>query len=280
MNAIEIKNLCKSYTGFKLDNISLNLPEGCIMGLIGENGAGKSTIIKLILNIVKSDGGSVTLLGKDAADNVKLLKEDIGVVLDDRGLPSCLNVKQIQKIMKNSFKNWSQPDFNDYIDRFALPVDIKIKDFSTGMKMKLNIAVALSHNARLLILDEATSGLDPVIRNEILNIFEEFTRDEHHTILISSHIVSDLEKICDYIAFLHKGRLMLCEEKDRLKENYVLVHGEYDEIKKLDPNSVVGINSNPYGAEAIVKKELVSPNTETTPIDIEQLFVFMVKEDG
>lgn len=280
MNAIEIKNLCKSYTGFKLDNISLNLPEGCIMGLIGENGAGKSTIIKLILNIVKSDGGSVTLLGKDAADNIKLLKEDIGVVLDDRGLPSCLNVKQIQKIMKNSFKNWSQPDFNDYIDRFALPVDIKIKDFSTGMKMKLNIAVALSHNARLLILDEATSGLDPVIRNEILNIFEEFTRDEHHTILISSHIVSDLEKICDYIAFLHKGRLMLCEEKDRLKENYVLVHGEYDEIKKLDPNSVVGINSNPYGAEAIVKKELVSPNTETTPIDIEQLFVFMVKEDG
>lgn len=280
MNAIEIKNLCKSYTGFKLDNISLNLPEGCIMGLIGENGAGKSTIIKLILNIVKSDGGSVTLLGKDAADNVKLLKEDIGVVLDDRGLPSCLNVKQIQKIMKNSFKNWSQPDFNDYIDRFALPVDIKIKDFSTGMKMKLNIAVALSHNARLLILDEATSGLDPVIRNEILNIFEEFTRDEHHTILISSHIVSDLEKICDYIAFLHKGRLMLCEEKDRLKENYVLVHREYDEIKKLDPNSVVGINSNPYGAEAIVKKELVSPNTETTPIDIEQLFVFMVKEDG
>lgn len=280
MNAIEIKNLCKSYTGFKLDNISLNLPEGCIMGLIGENGAGKSTIIKLILNIVKFDGGSVTLLGKDAADNIKLLKEDIGVVLDDRGLPSCLNVKQIQKIMKNSFKNWSQPDFNDYIDRFALPVDIKIKDFSTGMKMKLNIAVALSHNARLLILDEATSGLDPVIRNEILNIFEEFTRDEHHTILISSHIVSDLEKICDYIAFLHKGRLMLCEEKDRLKENYVLVHGEYDEIKKLDPNSVVGINSNPYGAEAIVKKELVSPNTETTPIDIEQLFVFMVKEDG
>ena len=280
MNAIEIKNLCKSYTGFKLDNISLNLPEGCIMGLIGENGAGKSTIIKLILNIVKSDGGSVTLLGKDAADNVKLLKEDIGVVLDDRGLPSCLNIKQIQKIMKNSFKNWNQPDFNDYIDRFALPVDIKIKDFSTGMKMKLNIAVALSHNARLLILDEATSGLDPVIRNEILNIFEEFTRDEHHTILISSHIVSDLEKICDYIAFLHKGRLMLCEEKDRLKENYVLVHREYDEIKKLDPNSVVGINSNPYGAEAIVKKELVSPNTETTPIDIEQLFVFMVKEDG
>lgn len=280
MNAIEIKNLCKSYTGFKLDNISLNLPEGCIMGLIGENGAGKSTIIKLILNIVKSDGGSVTLLGKDAADNVKLLKEDIGVVLDDRGLPSCLNIKQIQKIMKNSFKNWNQPDFNDYIDRFALPVDIKIKDFSTGMKMKLNIAVALSHNAKLLILDEATSGLDPVIRNEILNIFEEFTRDEHHTILISSHIVSDLEKICDYIAFLHKGKLMLCEEKDRLKENYVLVHGEYDEIKKLDPNSVVGINSNPYGAEAIVKKELVSPNTETTPIDIEQLFVFMVKEDG
>ena len=280
MNAIEIKNLCKSYTGFKLDNISLNLPEGCIMGLIGENGAGKSTLIKLILGMIKANRGTITLLGKENGGEITSLKEDIGVVLDDRGLPSCLNVKQIHKIMKNSFKNWNQPDFNDYIDRFGLPIDIKIKDFSTGMKMKLNIAIALSHNAKLLILDEATSGLDPVIRNEILNIFEEFTRNEHHTILISSHIVSDLEKICDYIAFLHKGKLMLCDDKDKLKEDYVLVHGTYDEIKALDPSSVVGTELNSYGAQAVVKKDVVPPNTKTTPVDIEQLFVFMVKEDA
>ena len=280
MNAIETKDLCKAYTGFKLDKINLELPEGCIMGLIGENGAGKSTLIKLILGMIKANSGTITLLGKENGGEITSLKEDIGVVLDDRGLPSCLNVKQIHKIMKNSFKNWNQPDFNDYIDRFGLPIDIKIKDFSTGMKMKLNIAIALSHNAKLLILDEATSGLDPVIRNEILNIFEEFTRNEHHTILISSHIVSDLEKICDYIAFLHKRKLMLCDDKDKLKEDYVLVHGTYDEIKALDPSSVVGTELNSYGAQAVVKKDVVPPNTKTTPVDIEQLFVFMVKEDA
>lgn len=280
MNAIETKDLCKAYTGFKLDKINLELPEGCIMGLIGENGAGKSTLIKLILGMIKANRGTITLLGKENGGEITSLKEDIGVVLDDRGLPSCLNVKQIHKIMKNSFKNWNQPDFNDYIDRFGLPIDIKIKDFSTGMKMKLNIVIALSHNAKLLILDEATSGLDPVIRNEILNIFEEFTRNEHHTILISSHIVSDLEKICDYIAFLHKGKLMLCDDKDKLKEDYVLVHGTYDEIKALDPSSVVGTELNSYGAQAVVKKDVVPPNTKTTPVDIEQLFVFMVKEDA
>ena len=194
MNAIEIKNLCKSYKDFKIDNLNLTLPGGYIMGLVGENGAGKSTTIKLILNMVHKDSGSITVLGKDNSDNFELTKEDIGVVLDEVGFSSYFNAKDINKIMSHTYKNWNSKQFYAYLERLSLPTDKKFKDLSRGMKMKLGIAVALSHDAKLLILDEATNGLDPVVRDEVTDLFMEFTRDENHSVLISSHIVSDLKK--------------------------------------------------------------------------------------
>ncbi len=277
MNAIEVKNLCKSFKNFELDNINLTLPSGCIMGLIGENGAGKSTTIKLLLDMLRKDSGTVTLLGRDNQDNIHLTKEDIGVVLDEVGIPSCLNAMQVGKIMQNSFKNWDKFVYMDYLRKLDVPGDKDFKELSRGNKMKLGIAVALSHHPKLLILDEATSGLDPVIRDEILDIFCDFTRDENHSILISSHIVSDLEKICDYIAFIHKGRLLLCEEKDLLREEYAIVRCTAAQLRELDSSAIKGKKESPYGVEAIVRRDRIPAGLETSPVDIEQLFVFMVK---
>ncbi len=278
MNAIEIKGLCKRYKGFSLDNLSLTLPSGCIMGLIGENGAGKSTTIKLILDMISRDSGSITLLGRDNRRDSRLLKEDIGVVLDNIGIPSVFTPKQVAKVMSLSYKNWDDTAFYRYLRKFSLPENKPFKEFSRGMKMKLGIAAALSHNAKLLLLDEATSGLDPVVRDEILDIFSEFTRDETHSILISSHIVSDLEKICDYIAFLHNGKLLLCEEKDLLKESYAIVRCTPEMFEKIDRSTVIGKKENAYGVEVIVQKSAVPRGFEKHPVDIEQLFIFMVKE--
>lgn len=279
MNALEIKDLCKSYNDFTLDHINITLPNGCIMGLIGENGAGKSTTIKLILDMISRDGGSITILGKDNKKDLRLTKEDIGVVLDDVGFSECLTAKQVGNIMKYTFKNWDSAVFKEYLNKLSIPENKKFKDFSRGMKMKLGIAVALSHNAKLLILDEATSGLDPVVRDKVIDIFSEFTRDESHAVLISSHIVSDLEKICDYIAFLHKGRLLLCEEKDILKERYGIIHCTAGELKNIQPKAIMGKKESPYGIQAIVERSCIPRGMSIRPADIEQLFIFMVKED-
>ena len=194
MNALEIRNLTKSFKDFRLDNLSLTLPSGCIMGLIGENGAGKSTTIKLILDIIHKDGGSIKILGEDNEKNIKMTKEDIGVVLDEVGLPECLTAKQVGKVMKHTFQNWDQDEYNHLLTKFSIPDKKQFKDFSRGMKMKLGIAIAMSHGAKLLLLDEATSGLDPVVRDEVVEMFYDFTRDESHSILISSHIVR--EAVC------------------------------------------------------------------------------------
>ena len=277
MNAIEIKNLCKAYKDFKIDNLSFTLPGGCILGLVGENGAGKSTTIKLILDIVKKDSGSISVLGRDNQDSFEITKDEIGVVLDEVGFNDCFTVKDIDKIMSYSYKNWSSAEFIKLIKRFSLPLNKKFKEFSKGMKMKLGIAVALSHNAKLLILDEATSGLDPVVRDEITDVFMEFTRDENHSILISSHIVSDLEKICDYIAFIHNGRLMLCEEKDRLKDEYALVSCDEKQFEALEQSAIIGVRRNRYSVDAIVKRSEMLIGIDGKPITIEELFVFMVK---
>ncbi len=280
MNAIEIKDLCKSYGDFSLDHLNLILPTGCIMGLIGENGAGKTTTIKLILDMIKRDSGQITLLGKDNREDIRLLKEDIGVVLDNVGISSCLTAVQVGKIMKHVFQNWDEGAFEACLSRLSLPKTKPFGEFSRGMKMKLGIAVALSHHPKLLILDEATSGLDPVVRDDILNIFSEFTRDETHAVLISSHIVSDLEKLCDYVAFLHQGKLLLCEETDRLKERYVIVHCTEEQLASFAPADVIGKRKNPYGVEAIVSGKSVPAHVQTSPVDIEQLFVFMAKEEA
>ena len=277
MNAIEIKDLTKEYDGFKLDNISLVLPSGCIMGLIGENGAGKSTTINSILGLKKYKKGSIKVLGQDM--NAKL-KNDIGVVLDEVGLPEALNVKNIGTIMRNVYSNWNDDDLNRDINKFSLPEIKKFGDFSKGMKMKLAIAIALSHNAKLLILDEPTSGLDPLVRDEIIDILIEFTRDEDHSILISSHIVSDLEKLCDYIAFIHKGKLMLCEEKDVLLERYRFISATEEQINELDHDAVKGKKVGKFSTEAIVDQELIPESFRTSPVTIEDLFVFMAKEEN
>ena len=278
MNALEIKNLTKSYPDFTLDNINLTLPSGCIMGLVGENGAGKSTTIKLILDMIHKDSGSVTILGKDNGDNMKLTKEDIGVVLDEVGIPECLTVDQVGKVMKHTFQNWNDVEYSRLVQKLALPDKKQFKEFSRGMKMKLGIAIAMSHNSKLLILDEATSGLDPVVRDEVVEMFNEFTRDESHSILMSSHIVTDLEKLCDYIVFLHKGKLLLCEEKDLLLEEYGLVHCSVDEFQTIPFHSVKYKKENAYGVEAMVLRNAVPSDIRISPISIEELFVFMVKE--
>lgn len=276
MNAIEITNLTKNYKGFKLDNLSLTLPSGCIMGVIGENGAGKSTTIRSILGMVKPDSGEIKVLDqKMNAD----LKNDIGVVLDEVGLPTIVNVNDVNKMMKNFFKNWDEKQFFSYMDSFSLPRDKKFGDFSKGMKMKLGIAIALSHNAKLLILDEPTSGLDPLVRDEIIDILNDFTRDDNHSILISSHIVSDLEKICDYIAFIHNGKLMLSEEKDVLLEKFRFINVTEQQLSELDKSAIKGTKVGKFGVEAIAEADKIPTGFSSVPVTIEDLFVFMAKED-
>lgn len=280
MNALEIRNVTKTYPGFLLDHLNLTLPSGCIMGLIGENGAGKSTTIRLILDMVRKDSGTVTILGKDNEDGIHLTKEEIGVVMDEVGLPECLTVKQAGKVMKHTFHNWDDSQYARLTAKLKLPDKKPFKEFSRGMKMKLGIAIALSHNSKLLILDEATSGLDPVARDEVIEMLLDFTRDESHSVLISSHIVSDLEKLCDYVAFLHKGKLLLCKEKDQLLSEYGLIHCTAEELKSLPAQAVAYKKENPYGVEAMVQKNAMPGGVKISPISIEELFVFMVKEAG
>ena len=273
MNAIEIKYLTKNYSGFSLENLNLTLPSGCIMGLVGENGAGKSTTIRMILGLTRPDRGEITVFGQKMDQE---LKQKIGVVLDEPGYPNCMNALQIGKMLAGIYRNWEKDTFAGYLETLNIPENKPFKDFSKGMKMKLCLAAALSHGAKLLILDEATSGLDPVVRDDILDILKAFTRDEGNSVLISSHIVSDLEKICDYIAFLHRGKLMLCREKDELLNEYAFVQGSREEIDALDP---IGCRDGRFGTEAIVRRSDVPMGMKTSPITIEELFIFMAKEE-
>lgn len=275
MNALEIRGLTKRRGDFALQGLDLTLPAGCIMGLIGENGAGKSTTIRLILNGLRRDGGTIAVYGKDNRAMTALDREDIGVVLDEVGLPEYLTAAQIGCMMAGIFTRWQPEVYRDYLRRLALPEDKPFKDFSRGMRMRLGLAAALSHQPKLLLLDEATSGLDPVVRDDILTILSDFTRDEEHAVLISSHIVSDLEKICDYIAFLHKGRLLLCEEKDRLTEEYGILRGTTEGI---EPAAVCGQRATPYGTEYLLRRSAVPAGVPLGQVNIEDLFVFMAKE--
>lgn len=275
MNALEIHGLTKRRGDFALQGLDLTLPAGCIMGLIGENGAGKSTTIRLILNGLRRDGGTIAVYGKDNRALTALEREDIGVVLDEVGLPEYMNAQQIGCMMAGIFTRWQPEVYRDYLRRLALPEDKPFKDFSRGMRMRLGLAAALSHQPKLLLLDEATSGLDPVVRDDILTILSDFTRDEEHAVLISSHIVSDLEKICDYIAFLHRGRLLLCEEKDRLTEEYGILRGTTEGI---EPAAVCGQRATPYGTEYLLRRSAVPAGVPLGQVNIEDLFVFMAKE--
>ena len=277
MNALELQHVYKQYSDFSIRDLNLSLPQGCVMGLVGENGAGKSTTIRMILDMVQPDSGKIAVLGQYAGKNFNAVKEDIGVVLDEPAFTDCLSARQVDKIMGLTFRNWDSNRFREYLDRFSLPEKKTVKEYSRGMKMKLSIAVALSHHPKLLLLDEATSGLDPVVRDDILDIFFEFTREEDHSILMSSHIVSDLEKICDYVAFLHQGDLVECTEKDILLEKYGLIHGPREMIAELGP-LVRGKKETPYGVEALVERARIPAGMTAHPVGLEELFVYLTKE--
>lgn len=275
MNALELHGVQKTYPGFTLGPIDLTLPGGTVCGLIGENGAGKSTTIKLILDMIDREAGTVKLFGRE--EITPLAKADIGVVMGGEGIPTCLTAPQVGQVMAGIYPNWDTDAYTELCRRFDLPENKRYGDYSTGMKMKQCLAVAFSHHPKLLLLDEATSGLDPVVRDELIDLLLDFVRDEDHAILISSHIVSDLEKLCDTIAFLHKGRLLLCEDKDTLREEYALWHGTAAQLEELAPDVVVSQRVTPYGAEALVKRDGVPTGSALTPVSIEELFVLMVK---
>lgn len=280
MNAIEIKGLEKRYDGFQLGSFDLTLPSGCIMGLVGENGAGKSTTIKLIMNAIGRDAGEISVLGVDnRSAEFRDVKEDIGVVLDEAYFPEVMSARNVGKVMALTYKNWDAAAFEGYLKKFSLAPDKIFKDYSRGMRMKLAIAAALSHGAKLLILDEATSGLDPMARDELLDIFNDFTRDENCSILLSSHIVSDLEKICDYIAFLHRGRLVLCEEKDRLLEEYALVRLPEERLSELSEESIISRRASSYATEALVLRGGIPAAIPTEHTSLEDIILFMAKGD-
>ncbi len=277
-NAIEIRSLCKHYKGFSLDDLNLDLPYGCVLGLVGENGAGKSTTIRLIMDALERDGGTVSVLGTDNRSKEFLdLKEDIGVVLDETFVPEVINAKQMGKIMAGTYKNWDQAVYDGWIRRFELPLDKKFKDYSRGMTMKLGIAAALSHHPRLLLLDEATGGLDPMVREELLEVFADFAAEEGHAVLLSSHIVSDLERICDYIAFLHKGRLVLCEEKDLLLDKYGILKCSKEQLANIPEEAIHGRRVGTYGVEALVEREFMPRDAVVDRASLEDIILYMVK---
>ena len=254
-NILEIKNLSKKYNGFELRNVNIELPKGIIMGFIGENGAGKTTTIKSILNIINRDSGEIKIFGLDNKENERKIKEDIGVVLDDSFLSEYLNPADINKIMKNIYKNWDEKLYFKYIEDFKLPKEKISKEYSSGMKMKLKIAVALAHHPKLLILDEPTSGLDPVARNEILDIFQEFIQDENKGIFVSSHITSDLERIADYITFINNGEIILTKTRDELLENYGIVKCSEEQFKKIDKKDYIKYKKNKYEYDVLIENK-------------------------
>lgn len=279
MNAIELSHVTKHFPGFTLQDLSLTVPSGTICGLVGENGAGKSTTIRLLMGALWPDSGRCTVLGADSASPEFLsLKEDIGVVLDEAYFPESLNALQVGGVMAKTYRRWDGKQYQNYLTRFGLPEKKPFKDFSRGMKMKLAIAVALSHSPRLLVLDEATAGLDPIVRDEVLEIFNEFTREEDHSILISSHILSDLEKLCDYIAFLHQGRLLFCDEKDRLLEEYGIFVGTADQVNSLQDGAVVARENSSFGGvRCLVKRALVPAGWALERPTVEDIVLFLVK---
>lgn len=294
-NAISVKNLTKQYDGFKLDNVSFQIPMGTIVGFVGENGAGKSTTIRAVLGLIPIEEGEIEILGHkiDRSEQEGAWREQIGVVFDECNLPVSLKIKDIRHIMKNIYKTWDDDKFTGYLMRFEIPLNKKIKDLSKGMKMKLSIAVALSHDSRLLILDEATSGLDPVIRSEILDIFREFIEDEQHTVFLSSHITSDIEKIADYVMLIHKGKFLFTENKDELLYNYGVVKCSKEQAALIPQELIVGKEENAFETSVLIKdvgrmkespiwKESEQENTNRFVVDranIEDLLLYIVKSE-
>ena len=276
---LKIKSLSKSLNDFYLGTIDLSIKRGSILGYIGENGAGKSTTIKMILGDMKKDSGQIYIFGKKIEDLTEDEKKKIAFVFEDFFFPQEMDVKEVEKFHSMYYGNyWEKEKFNKLVKRFNLPEKKKISTFSRGMKMKLSLILALSHKAELLILDEATSGLDPVARDDILDILLEFIQDENNSIMISSHILSDLEKIADEIAFIHRGKLIFVESKDILEEEYGIVSLSKEEFKSLDKNAIISVRDYKFGKECLVKKQLLPESLEVENASVEEIMVYMIKE--
>lgn len=282
-DVLKLCNVTKSYSDFTLDNVSFSVPKGCICGFIGQNGAGKTTTIQLILDIIKKDSGSIEVMGKDMTTDGVALKEQIGVVYDEMGFHEFLTPNEINSIMKNIYKNWQQETFFDYLKRFSLPRKKKCGTFSRGMRMKLQIAVALSHNASLLIMDEPTSGLDPIVRNEMLQIFQEFVMNEEHTILLSSHITGDLERIADMVVFIDHGKIILSGNKDEILEQHALIKCKKEELSSIDKEDIVSVRQSGFSTEVLIRdKEKCGKKYADKVIDsigLEDIMIFYVNRE-
>lgn len=281
-NNLQISNLSKHYKDFSLKNISFDLPCGAIMGLIGENGAGKTTTIKAILNMIKIDGGQILIFGKDHIAGEQKIKEQVGIVLDKGFFYEEINPEEICLIMLKTVKAFDKAKFYEYLKLFELPSK-PIKSFSRGMLVKLKIAIALSRPARLLILDEPTSGLDPVVRTEILDLLQEFVQDEEKSILISSHITSDLEQIADYISYINNGELVFCQNKDSLLEQYGILRCDQSELSLIDKSLIVGTRKNQFNIEALIKNKAAIkrayPELTVDKATIDEIMLYHVRRD-
>lgn len=279
-NAIEISNLTKKYDGFTLDNISFNVPKGSIMGFIGQNGSGKTTTIKALLNIIKRDSGNIKILGRDNIKDEIEIKSQLAAVFDEIPFQDDFNARQLSIILRSIYSEWNDDTYKGFLDRFQLPEKKKIGQFSKGMKMKLQIATALSHNAKLLVMDEATTGLDPVVRNEILDIFLEYLQDENHSILMSSHITSDLEKIADSVTFIDKGKLLITGYKDDILNSHGVIKCTKADYKIIEPQDIISARLTDFGAEvmiankALCKKKYSGLVLDNTTLD--EIMIFYV----
>lgn len=278
---LNIQGISKTYTDFKLDRVSIRVPKGAIMGFIGENGAGKTTTIKAILNLIEPEEGDIFVFGRDMKAFEKENKEDIGVVLSESSFPENMNIDHIHKVMDHIYKRWDKDLFYEYVSTYQLPKQKRIKDFSKGMRMKLAIACALAHHPKLLILDEATSGLDPIVRDEILEEFMNFIQDEEHSILLSSHITSDIEKVADYITFIHNGKIILSEAKDELLESYGILKASEEQFAQLNRDDYVSYRKSSFSMDVMIKnREAIRrqfKNAVIDPASLEDIMLFTVK---
>lgn len=280
--AIEMKNVVKAYdSGFRLGELNITIPSGVIVGLIGENGAGKTTMIKSLLNVIRIDQGTIRIFEQDHQQQESKIKEDIGVVLDQTFFPELLTPKEINSIMKDIYSSWDQKLFFQYLKDFSLPVDKQIRKMSKGMRKKLEIATALAHHPKLLILDEPTSGLDPVVRNEVLDLFLDFIQEEDHTILFSTHITSDLEHIADQIIFIDQGKILLNQSRDELLDNYGILKCPLEQIDTIDTQDYIAYKKNRYDAQFLVtnRRAVQKKYTDSIvdPASLEDIMVFMIK---
>lgn len=278
---LEINGLTKRYDGFSLQDIHLKIEPGTITGLVGANGAGKSTTLKLILNLIRRDAGEIRVFGMDNVEQEAAIKQRIGVVFDEPCFHELLTAGHIGRYMSGLYAGWDEALFARYLQEFSLPENKAVKEFSRGMKMKLSLAVALSHNAKLLILDEPTSGLDPVVRSEILDIFLEFISDGERSILVSSHITSDLERIADYITFIHQGKVLLSENKDEILYGYGIAKAGREQLHRVDRRLVAAIQDTPYGSEALItdreRFEREYPDIVLDPVDFDEMMVLLCR---